>query len=205
MLSAEREESVEVDLLVKIKSAPDADLRFFEQLVHSYRGRIVANCRHITGDSSVADDLAQEVFVKAYFGFKKFEGRSSVAHWLRTIKVRHCLTHLKSTRSRVLLDISEEAVQSRPELAVPPSAEGKIDVLANKARVNEVLAAMPGSLRLVLVLRDMDDLSYDEIATYLDISLSAVKMRIKRAREFFRKSYVEMTATRPPVPQRANA
>lgn len=207
MLRVVDDRAVENDLLLNMQRAPDADLRSFEQMVRLYHGRIVANCRHITGDPATADDLAQEVFVKAYFGLRKFEGKSTISHWLRVIKVRHCISHLKKAKSHVLVDVGEEALQGRPELSVAPAVERKIDVQNNRAQVNQVLASMPDALRLVLVLRDMDDLSYDEIAEHLNISLSAVKMRIKRARDSFRQAYENLKAAGTPSSAlgRANA
>lgn len=186
------EQEVEDELMLRIRNSLDADLRSFEQLVALYRGRIVANCRHITGDPGMADDLAQEVFVKAYFGLRNFEGKSTVGHWLRVIKVRHCINHLKKTKSHVLVDAGAESLEGNPALSVAPVAEQRLDVQQDSEQVSEVLESMPAALRVVLVLRDMDDLSYLEIAEHLGISLSAVKMRIKRARDYFRRAYQEL-------------
>jgi RNA polymerase sigma-70 factor (ECF subfamily) len=108
--------------------------------------------------------------VKAYFGLAGFEGRSTFRHWLQRIKVHHCLNHLK-----------------RREVA--PVADREIETVEDRKRVHDVLDAMPGTLRVPLVMRDMDELSYDEIAVALGIGLSAVKMRIKRARDLFRRLY----------------
>ena len=63
-------------LLQEARKAPEGDLRAFEQLVLRYQGRVVANCRFITHDQNNAEDLAQEVLVKAFFGLPRFEGRS---------------------------------------------------------------------------------------------------------------------------------
>src|SRR5450631_1032280 len=77
------------ELFESARTAPAGDLRAFEELLQRYQRRIVADCRHITRDESVAEDLAQEVFLKAFFGMKNFEGRSSFRHWLQVIKVHH--------------------------------------------------------------------------------------------------------------------
>lgn len=158
------------ELLRVIRHAPEGDLRAFEQLVLRYQNRILADCRYLTHDGNSAEDLAQEVFVKAYFGLAGFEGRSTFRHWLQRIKVHHCLNHLK-----------------RREVA--PVADREIETVEDRKRVHDVLDAMPGTLRVPLVMRDMDELSYDEIAVALGIGLSAVKMRIKRARDLFRRLY----------------
>jgi RNA polymerase sigma-70 factor (ECF subfamily) len=167
--------------------ARDGDLRAFEMLIQQNQRRIVADCRHITRDETVAEDLAQEVFVKAYFGMQNFEGRSSFRHWLQVIKVHHCLNHLKRSRkNQVSLDDEEEGVANSVEFS---TADKTLERLSDRQRIHRILETMPASLRLPLVLRDMDELSYEEVAANLKISLPAVKMRIKRAREWFRERY----------------
>lgn len=74
-------------------SAREGDTRAFEELVKRYQGRILADCRYLSRDGSQSEDLAQEVFVKAYFALGQFEGRASFRHWLQRIKVNHCLNH----------------------------------------------------------------------------------------------------------------
>jgi hypothetical protein len=68
------------ELLRAALRAPETDLRAFEKLIVSHQTRIVADCRYMTRDESSAEDLAQEVFVKAFFGLRGFEGRSSFRH-----------------------------------------------------------------------------------------------------------------------------
>jgi RNA polymerase sigma-70 factor (ECF subfamily) len=116
-----------------------------------------------------------------------FEGRSSFRHWLQVIKVHHCLNHLKKIRkNQVSLDDDEAKVANSPELS---TQDKTLERMSDRQRINRILESMPETLRLPLVLRDMDELSYEEIAASLNIGLSAVKMRIKRAREWFRERY----------------
>ena len=88
--------------------AREGDLHAFEQLVLRYQKRILADCRYLTHDENNAEDLAQEVFVKAYFGLRGFEGRSTFRHWLQRIKVHHCLNHLKKREGKDALAIDDE-------------------------------------------------------------------------------------------------
>jgi RNA polymerase sigma-70 factor (ECF subfamily) len=182
-LANERED----ELFEQARQAPEGDLRAFETLIQMNQRRIVADCRHITRDESVAEDLAQEVFVKAFFGMQNFEGRSSFRHWLQVIKVHHCLNHLKRTKkNQVSIDDEEQGVANATELS---TADKTLERLSERQRIHRILESMPDTLRLPLVLRDMDELSYEEVAANLNISLSATKMRIKRAREWFRERY----------------
>src|SRR6476619_5724896 len=88
------------ELLQAARNAPEGDLRAFEQLIALYQKRILADCVYLTRDASNSEDLAQEVFVKAYFALRAFEGRSSFRHWLQRIKVNHCLNYIKKQASR---------------------------------------------------------------------------------------------------------
>ena len=175
------------ELIQMVRSAGEGDLRPFELLVRRHQSRVVANCRHMVRDSGYAEDLAQEVFVKVFFSLGRFEGRSSFKTWLQRIKVNHCLNHLKAQQGKIFVDVEDESLTSSQKFAVPATAEKEVMAQADRDRIREVLDSMPDTLRLPLVLRDMDQLSYEEVAQLLGIGLSAVKMRIKRAREEFRR------------------
>jgi RNA polymerase sigma-70 factor (ECF subfamily) len=178
------------ELVQAALAAREGDLQAFEQLVDRHRRRILADCRYLTRDENNSEDLAQEVFVKAFFGLRNFEGRSSFRHWLQRIKVNHCLNHLKKREAGdVLLD--EEAVEGFEQFHVPAAAHQNMEAMGKRQRIDAILNAMPATLRIPLVMCDMDELSYEEIAKSLKIGLSAVKMRIKRAREQFRQRHEE--------------
>ena len=87
-------------LVARIRASPRDDVQHFDTLLRRHRARIVANCRYLTGQPDQAEDLAQEVFVKAYFALDGFRGGSSFKTWLQRIKVNHCLDHVKARRSR---------------------------------------------------------------------------------------------------------
>ena len=174
-----------------VRAAQAGDLRAFEHLFRLYRERILSDCRILTRDENNSEDLAQEVFVKAYFGLPAFEGRSSFRHWLQRIEVHHCLNHLKRREGKEVLTIDDDAVERLEQLRVPPTADREIESMEERNRIDAVLNAMPRTLRVPLILRDMQELSYEEISVSLGVGLSAVKMRIKRARERFRRLYEE--------------
>ena len=176
--------------LVDLARAGNAyDTRPFEILVRRHQSFVAANCRAIVRSPNDVDDLAQEVFVKAFFGLRRFERRAPFRAWLHRIKVNHCLNHLRRTRGPVMLEIDDPVVERHAAVAVPPAAVTTLQAADDRERMLEVLDAMSDALRLPLMLRDADGLSYDEIAAQLGISLSAVKMRIKRGREEFRRRF----------------
>lgn len=177
------------ELVLQALEAKEGDLHAFEQLVQEHQKRIVADCRCMTRDESGAEDLAQEVFVKAFFGLRGFEQRSSFRHWLQRIKVHHCLNHIKKRQAKETVPIDEEGMEACEQLQVQPTAHRDSEAMDDRRQITEILDSLPPGLRIALIMRDMDELSYEEIAAELGIGLSAVKMRISRAREEFRRRY----------------
>jgi RNA polymerase sigma-70 factor (ECF subfamily) len=181
------------DLVQQARQAAEGDLRAFEQLVRKYQSRVVANCRYITRDPNNSEDLAQEVLTKAFFGLARFEGRSSFRHWLQQIKINHCLNHVKKNDGRTHVGIDPE-IEEFDQLKVPATAHQQVEAIGDRQLIGRILDSMSQTLRIPLILCDMDELSYEEVAKNLGISLSAAKMRIKRAREEFRARYLNQQA-----------
>ena len=180
--------STDDEILTELRAAPDDDLRAFELLVSRYERRVATNCRFLSGSPSDAPDLAQEVFVKIYFGLPRFEGRSSFRTWLERIKSNHCVNFVKKKRP-TFLDLDAPPAERADAMRVDAEAEDLLEAEDERRRIRAVLDRLSDSLRIPLILRDMDGFSYQEIADQLGIGLSAVKMRIKRGREEFRALY----------------
>jgi RNA polymerase sigma-70 factor, ECF subfamily len=134
--------------------------------------------------------------LEAFFGLRGFEGRSSFRHWLQRIKVHHCLNHIKRREDKKQVPIDTGSAEESEQLQVPPAAYKNVEAADNRHRIAAILESLPSTLRIPLVMRDMDEISYEEIASGLGIGLSAAKMRIRRAREEFRRRY-EITAAAP--------
>ncbi len=177
------------ELAEAVRAAGTGDLRAFEELVRRYQERVTANCRYISGAPGDAEDLAQEVFVKAFFGLARFEGRAKFRTWIQRIKVNHCINFVKRKKGKGFVSIDEPGLEGAPGMQVEPRAGRRIDALSDRERISAVLDGMSDALRVPLVMRDMDGFAYQEIADELGIGLSAVKMRIKRGREEFRRLF----------------
>src|SRR6202142_3155119 len=173
------------ELLQQAREAPEGDLRAFEKLVLRYQRRVVANCRYITRDPNNAEDLAQEVLVKAFFGLRGFEGRSTFGSWLQRIKINHCLNYVKKQSGRSYVGVEERDVEEFDQLKVHAPAEQQAGAISDRRLISQVLDSMSNTLRIPLLLCDMDELSYEEVAKSLKVGLSGTKMGIKRARELF--------------------
>jgi len=179
------------ELVTAALDAAEGDTRAFDELVVRHQGRILANCRYLSGSADDAHDLAQEVFVKAFFGLKRFQGRAKFGSWVQRIKVNHCLNHLRKRKGKSFLDVDDPVLSGEAELQTPASPERDAGRRDMRERIREVLDALPDTLRIPLIMRDLDGYAYQEIADSLGLGLSAVKMRIKRAREEFRRLYDE--------------
>ncbi len=186
---AHHDETSDEELVGLARSAAPDDLRAFEALVQRHRDGVTANCRFLSRSSADAEDLSQEVFVKAYFSLQGFEGRSRFRTWLQRIKINHCLNFLEKREGKSFVPLEDPSMEGAPELRVSARAEASMQAQDDRGRIAEVLDSMSDTLRIPLILRDMDQLSYEEIATELGLGLSAVKMRIKRAREEFRQRF----------------
>lgn len=179
------------ELVELVRQAGEGDMRPFDVLVRRHRGRVLANCRYLTRASADSEDLAQEVFLKAFFALERFEGRSGFKTWIQRIKINHCLNYLEKRRRRASVDVEDPRVRDRVELRVAPDAELRVQMISDRERIVYILDSLSDTLRVPLILRDADGASYQEIADQLGIGLSAVKMRIKRAREDFRARWLE--------------
>ena len=198
-------EATDVDLVARAKRAVRDDYGAFDLLVQRYQDRVLGNCRYLTGSRDDADDMAQEVFVKAFFALSKFEGRSSFQTWLWRIKVNHCLNHLRRSRRERTIDIEAPGLDRVPELQVEATAHHALQAERDRELIDQTLDVLPDTLRVPLLLRDLDGLSYQEIAEELGLSLSATKMRIKRGREEFRRQYDERLSRGEPSSDQVRA
>lgn len=160
------------------------DKRAFEQLVREKQNRIYAACLGMMKNPHDAQDAAQETFIKAYRSIGNFRMESSLDTWLTKIAVNTCLDMLKRQKPSVSLD---EDI----ELAAEETAESAAEKNTRVRAVRQALNELNPELRAALVLRDMDGLSYEEIAQSLDINIGTVRSRISRAREKIKKILLE--------------
>ena len=161
------------------------DSEAYAALVRRYHTRVYQLCYGMLGASDKADDAAQDVFVKAFSRLSQFRGDAAFSTWLYRMTSNHCLDLLRArTRHKTdswdqLLETQGERIEALLQAPTPP--EGPSDEL--KETVNALLAELKPEYRTVLTLREMQGLTYEEIARVLDTSLDSVKARLKRARQ----------------------
>ena len=161
----------------------DGQTEAYAELVRRHQDHIYGLCLSLTKNPTDAEDAAQEIFLKAYRRLKDFRFESSFGTWLYRVAYHHSLDLLKA-RIRRPAESLDALVEARGDF-VAESPDQKEDSLpAEQAR--QVLDALRPEDRLVLTLRELEGLSYDEMTRALNISLDAVKSRLRRARETLR-------------------
>jgi RNA polymerase sigma-70 factor, ECF subfamily len=169
----------DIDLLRRFKNG---DLYAFEDLVIEFQDKIFSLCRYMLGNARDAEDAAQDVFIKAYQKLNDFRPNASLYTWLYRIGVNTCLDYKRRYFFR-LLDHSESKMNSLPGESTP---EKQYQLKETSMAINRALAGLPEKLRITIVLREIELLSYEEIAEVLNTSVGTVKSRISRARELLK-------------------
>lgn len=154
----------------------DGDQSAFNSLMIKHKDK-VRNLVYLTlGDSDYVDDISQDVFISVYKKLGEFRFESKFTTWLYRITVNKCRDYLRKKKVRsIFVSIKD----SENEISAGPGTEN-IDI---PALVRKGIKKLPEKLRVPLILRDIDGLSYKEIADQLDCEVGTVKSRIFRARE----------------------
>jgi RNA polymerase sigma-70 factor (ECF subfamily) len=168
------------DDLALVAAAQQGDRDALEQLVRRHHERVVAICRRITGNESDALDAAQDAMIAMVRGLPRFDGRSSVGTWIYRIATNASLDELRRRRRRPLT-IVRDPDRADHEHA-DPAAGRPIDLVADRAEVEAALLTVPEEFRIPVVLRDVADLEYSDIAETLGVPVGTVKSRIARGR-----------------------
>ena len=159
----------------------------FSALVRKYEKKVFNLAYGLTQNRETADDLAQEVFFKAYSGLPKFHFKSEFGTWLYRVAVNRVRDYLRK-RGR----IKEISLETMPESVISQEDERlkrekeQVDE-QRKALVHKVLQTLPPKYSLILALRDIQGNSYEEISGILKISPGTVDSRLHRARRMLRK------------------
>lgn len=153
----------------------------FAELVARYQDRICNLAYRITGDAEESKDLAQETFIKAYTALTSFRKDARFSPWLYRIAINLCLNYRKRRREKI--SIEEESVVDSTGLTPAEAAEQH----ETQQQVQQAILSLPESYRVVLVLRHINDLTYQEIAQALGIPVGTVKARLFRARQMLQE------------------
>ena len=171
-------DAADVDALVR--AAQDGDRDALERLLRLQHDRIWAVCRRILGSDADAADASQEAMIAVVRGLRRFDGRSSFSTWCYRVAVNASLDELRRRRRRPTL-VDEDHGTAVGDGADPttPAFDGRI---GERLRLDHALAGLPEEFRVPVVLRDVCDLEYAEIADVLQIPPGTVRSRIARGR-----------------------
>lgn len=173
-----------------VRRAQGGDASAYEELVCAHQQRIFAVVGRILRRREDIEDVAQQVFMKAYFSLRRFDLRSAFGTWLYKIAVNECWDYLRKKRVRRLVyeaDLSEEQVR---QLDLSPNSAGGAqnpgEDAGRRAEQRDLLDRLLGELdekdRLMLVMKEVEGFSVEEIGEVLDLNVNTVKVRLFRAR-----------------------
>ncbi len=156
------------------------------------QSRIYNLCYRMTGNHEDAQDVAQETFFKAWRGLPNFKEESSFSTWLYRLASNTAIDHLRKGKKYqdTSLTTSFSEGEEEVELEIPDNRQHPEDTLVQKElreQISQGLTLLPDHHRQVLLMREMEGRSYQEIATTLDLDLGTVKSRIARGRMSLRK------------------
>lgn len=166
----------------------------FEAFLLEFQDMVYATALRLLGNPAEAEDVAQTVFLKAFERFSELDGNRSAPGWLKTVATNECLNHLARYRKRwsFFADAPEPRLrQGYGGQASGPWTQSDPGPQEDYAALDAALRRLPASQRVPIVLYHFDDLSYQQIADRLKVSLSKVKSDIHRGREALRAALVE--------------
>ena len=160
----------------------------FVELLSRYRDRVWRICYRLMGSETDTNDAAQEVFVRLFVNRTKFEGRSKYSTWVHAIAVRTCLS-LRRGRGRRRRHEGEAAEEERRAQQAGPTDDTELAL-----DLMQMLEALSEEDRAMLIMKHAEAHSYDDLAEMFDMSVSACKMRISRARARLRELYPDQVS-----------
>lgn len=162
-----------------VAAAQGGDRAALDELLRRHHDRILGVCRRLAGNEADALDAAQEALIAIVRGLPRFDGRSAFSTWSYRVATNACLDELRRRGRRPVtgLPVDHDGV---PQTGAAPSTG--IEVLPDRLAIDAALARLPEEYRVVVVLRDLCDLEYAEIADELGIPGGTVRSRIARGR-----------------------
>jgi RNA polymerase sigma-70 factor (ECF subfamily) len=168
-----------------VRACQAGDMHAFETLVNRYQKKVYWIAYNFVGDAQDAMDLAQEAFIRVYRSLNRFDQRYNFYTWLYRIVVNLSIDLLRKRKKHEAVSLDEFPVD--PEIELSPSRP-----LANaelKGQIEKVLNALPTKYKTVIVLRDVHELSCEEIAKIIGCTNATTRWRLHKAREMFKERW----------------
>ncbi len=175
--------SEESDLIAR---SVGGDLEAYNQLVGVYQDRVYQVAYRVTGNHEDAWDAAQEAFVHAFRSLARFRGAAAFSTWLHRVTVNAALDLVRRRPPQPSVPLETVVMSGGHE---PADAAARADV---QRRIHRAIAALPVDQRVVVVLRDLQGLAYEEIASVLRLPMGTVRSRLSRGRETLRRQLADL-------------
>lgn len=188
-----------------VERARRGDVDAFEQLIGLHEKRVYNYAYRLTGNHEDAKDMAQEAFVRVYTSLPDFRGDSSFATWLFRIVYNASLDELRKRNRQKVVSLNEPVVAgddepiSRELAGDEVGPEEALERVEIQRAVQESIATLDEEYRAVIVMRDIQGFSYNEIADKLEINLGTVKSRLNRARNALKEKFGDLELLSPRV------
>jgi len=173
-----------------VQKSQEGNEEAYGVLVETYKRKVFNMVYSLTLNREVADDLAQEVFIKAYYAIPKFKGKAAFSTWLHQITVNHTKDFLRKSSRMRLVPFEETKADLSTHEDETEKREREEEQAQKKKIVHEAIATLSGKYRIILSLRDIQGLPYDEISRVLNISPGTVDSRLHRARKMLKKKII---------------
>jgi RNA polymerase sigma-70 factor (ECF subfamily) len=160
------------------------DIAAFEMIVHRYKDPLINYVFHFLGDRIDAEDVVQETFLRVYRNKHLYRNVAKFSTWIYTIAGNLAKTELRRRRRRKIFSLSQMGYENRDyEITdTVPTPDGLVDGEMNETFIRKEIEALPVRFREVVVLRDIQEFSYEEISDILKIPIGTVKSRVNRGR-----------------------
>jgi len=177
-----------------VRKCKGGDLDAFDELVRRYQSKVYTVAFRFMGNHADAGDLAQEAFIRVFQALASFRGDSSFATWIYRIASNVCRDELRKQQRQKKVSLDEMiAYGGVSPLLVDgdPSPQEQLERSELKDQVQRHLNELSGDHRLILVMRDIQGMPYDEIASALDCSVGTIKSRLSRARQALKRKILD--------------
>lgn len=168
--------------------AKKGDVEAFESLVEAYQKKVYNIALRMVGNPDDAEEIAQEVFIRIFKSLKNFKGQAQFYTWIYRITSNVCLDELRKRKNKRVIYLDQEIANRDNELGRQIGDESFApDIFAEqnqlKKMINDALQQLPEKHRIILIMRDICGMSYEDIAKALESPIGTVKSRISRARQ----------------------
>jgi RNA polymerase sigma-70 factor (ECF subfamily) len=166
------------------------DSSYFEVLVLKYQNKLYATILNITKNSHTAEDIVQEAFLKSFQKLSSLREKNQFYPWLKRIAINMALLMFEKNKRQVDVTTDDDSYDFFDNISTKESPESEILNEELKKYVRKYVDSLPDKLRMVIILREVEDLSYEEISKILKIPVGTVRSRLFNARQFIKQRLI---------------